>query len=202
MMSESDVPNDVFTPVERLDRAALRARKTDRAAFRDVPRHPIVLILDGVEGNYNKGAIFRLCDAFMIERLHLCHTRLECGHRRFIKAARGTFKWVPHTVGEDTVEVMQRYRERGYRLLVAEQCEGSAPIWETPFTAPLCLVLGGELSGVSGEVLALADHCVELPTMGMANSLNVSMSAGMLVLTAYQQLLHAQTFSPNQLNIT
>ena len=175
----------------RLDRAALRARKMDRLTFKNQPRTPIVLILDGVEGNYNKGAIFRLCDAFMLEHLHLCNTNLEYWHRRFTKAARGTMKWVPYTVGEDTVAVIERYRERGYQIVVAEQCEGSIPAWQVVFRDPLCIVLGGELSGVSGEVIAQADQRVELPTMGMANSLNVSMSAGMLVFAAYQQMINS-----------
>ena len=177
--------------LERLDRAALRARKLDRFTFKDQPRTPIVLILDGVEGNYNKGAVFRLCDAFMLEHLHLCNTDLEYWHRRFTKAARGTMKWVPYTVGENTMTVIERYRAEAYQIIVAEQCEGSVPVWEAVFSDPLCIVLGGELTGVSGEVIGQADLCVELPTMGMANSLNVSMSAGMLVFAAYQQLINS-----------
>ena len=178
-------------PSEKYSRSELRARKTDRHAFKNQPRTPIVLILDGVEGHYNKGAIFRLCDAFMIEHLHLCHTYLAAGHRRFIKAARGTFKWVPHSEGEETLSVIQRYKEKGYQIMVAEQCERSIEIWQATWTTPLCIVLGGELSGVSAEVLSQADQCIELPTMGMANSLNVSMSAGMLVFAAYQQYIQS-----------
>jgi tRNA G18 (ribose-2'-O)-methylase SpoU len=66
--NEESMPS---SQIERFDRAALRARKIDRSLFKSQPRTPIVIILDGVEGNYNKGAIFRLCDAFMVEHLHL-----------------------------------------------------------------------------------------------------------------------------------
>ena len=188
-MIESTQPQDPPPSLERLDTEALRARKERREGFKERPRTPIVLVLDGVQGSYNHGAIFRLCDALMIERLHLCHTELASGHRRFVKAARGTYKWVPHVTGEATVEVLAHYRAEGYHVVAVEQCEGSLPVGEAHFKRPLCLVLGGELSGVSEQALELVDLCVELPTLGMANSMNVAMSAGMVALTAYQQLL-------------
>ena len=191
----SEERDDARPPSEpapyRLDRAALRARKPDRHTFRDAPRAPVVLVLDGVQGNYNKGAIFRLCDAFLIEHLHLCHTTLEHWGRRFAKAARGTYHWVPHTVGEDTLEVVRHYQTQGYQVVVTEQCTGSVPVWEAALAAPVCIVLGSEMEGVSPAVVAVADQIVELPTMGMANSLNVSMSAAMLVMSAFRSLAGA-----------
>ncbi len=184
---DGDDPGLVSTP-SRLDTEALRARKPDRHTFRDAPRVPIAIVLDGVQGNYNKGAIFRLCDAFLIEHLHLCDTTLEHWGRRFVKAARGTYHWVPYTVGEDTVEVVRAYQTKGYQVVVTEQCTGSIPVWEAELRGPVCIVLGSEMEGVSPAVVAAADVIVELPTMGMANSLNVSMSAAMLVMSAFRSL--------------
>ena len=172
--------------VKRLNRADLRARKHERSSFHDIERTPIILVFDGVFGNYNQGAIFRLCDAFMVEKVYFCSAELMPGHRRFLKAARGTHKWVPHEAGGDTLTVVRSYAERGYQVIIAEQCEGSVSILEADICSPVCIVLGGELSGVSSEVLPLADHIVELPSLGMANSLNVAMSAGMLVMSAYE----------------
>jgi len=182
-------PDDQTKPnPERLDRGELRARKHDRATFRALPRTPIVLVLDGVFGNYNQGALFRLADAFMLEHLHFCGAPIMPGHRRFTKAARGTLPWVPYSAEEEVTEVVKRYASAGYQIVAVEQCEGSVSALDAPLRGPLCLVLGGELAGVSDEVLALADLTVELPSMGMANSLNVAMTAGMLVFSAYQAL--------------
>lgn len=163
----------------------LRARKLDRATFRALPRTPLALLADGVHGPYNQGALFRLADGFLLEHLHLCRTELQPWNRRFKKAARGTPRWVPHTVGEDTAEVVAAYRARGHRIVVAEQASGSVPPWEAALSGPQCLVVGAQLHGVSDAVLALADVVVEFPTLGMANSLNVSMCAAMLVSAAY-----------------
>ena len=172
----------------RLTREALRARKGDRAAFRERARLPISLILDDVQGTYNQGAIFRLCDAFMLEKVHLCGAALQTQHRRFLKAARGTHGWVPYTEHQDILAVLDAYRAKGYQLIAVEQCEGSVPIHELRFSSRVCLILGGELSGVSEPVLARADVIAELPSDGMANSLNVAMSAGIAVYAAYSAM--------------
>jgi 23S rRNA (guanosine2251-2'-O)-methyltransferase len=173
---------------ERLRTDALRARKGDRADFASRPRTPIAVVLDGVHGPYNQGALFRLADGFLLEHLHFCRAELILWNRRFKKAARGTIRWVPHSVHEDTVSVVEAYRSRGYQIVAAEQATRSVPIWQAELRGPLCLILGAEMDGVSDAVLALADVVVEFPTLGMANSLNVSMSAAMLVASAYGAL--------------
>ena len=173
---------------ERLPTDALRARKGDRADFVARPRTPIAVVLDGVHGPYNQGALFRLADGFLLEHLHFCGAELILWNRRFKKAARGTERWVPHSVDEDSVSVVLAYRARGYQIVAAEQATRSVPLWQATLRGPLCLVLGAEMDGVSDPVLALCDLVVEFPTLGMANSLNVSMSAAMLVSAAYGAL--------------
>lgn len=173
----------------RLSTDALRARKLTREAFRALPRTPIAMVLDGVSGPYNQGALYRLADAFLLERLHFCGAELAPWNRRFKKAGRGTPDWVPSVVGEDAVEVVEAYRARGYQIVAVEQAEGSVTPWAAPLRAPLCLVFGAELTGITEPVLARADVIVELPTLGMANSLNISMSAAMMVMTAYGRIV-------------
>jgi len=181
----NDQPPAQALPPRRISTEALRARKGDRADFAARPRTPIAMVLDGVHGPYNQGALFRLCDGLMLEWLHVCGATLTPWNRRFKKAARGTVDWVPYSVGEVSVDVVQAYRARGYQIVVAEQAIGSVPVWEARLATPMCVVLGAELDGVSEAVLALADVVVELPTLGMANSLNLSMSAAMVAISAY-----------------
>lgn len=170
---------------QRITTDMLRARKPDRADFADLPRTPIAMVLDGVHGPYNQGALFRLADSFLLERVHFCGATLTPWNRRFKTAGRGTPHWVPHFVGEDTVEVVTEYRARGYQIVVAEQATNSVPVSAVAFRAPLCIVMGAELDGVSEAALALADVVVEFPALGMANSLNISMTAAMMVSAAY-----------------
>ena len=168
----------------RLTRQDLRQRKPARNHFDSLERQRIALVLDGVVGTYNQGAIFRLCDAFLLEKVHFCGVELQLSHRRFLKAARGTHGWVPHGHAEDIELVLQGYRERGYQIVAVEQCQGSQALADVVFETSVCLVLGGELTGVSQSIIDAADVVAELPSMGMANSLNVAMSAGIAVYAA------------------
>ena len=180
------------TQNQRLSREDLRDRKGPRKQFRARSRQPITIVLDGVLGTYNQGAIFRLCDAFLIEKVHFCKTTIHSKHRRFLKSARGTQKWVPYTDGENCLELVRDYRQKGYQIVVAEQCTGSTPALTAQYNSPVCLVLGGELAGVSQDVVDAADLVVEFPCHGMANSINVSMTAAMLVYAVHHAFHSAQ----------
>ncbi|MEE2757912.1 MAG: TrmH family RNA methyltransferase [Myxococcota bacterium] len=175
-------------PSQRLTRADLRQRKQPRSRFETRERQPIAMVLDGVLGTYNQGAIFRLCDAFLIEQVHFCSTTIQVKHRRFLKSARGTQKWVPYTDGDNCLNLIRAYRQKGYQIVVAEQCTGSTPAIDAQFDSPVCLVLGGELAGVSQAVVDQADLVIEFPSDGMANSINVSMTAAMLVYAVHQAM--------------
>ena len=86
---------------QALTTADLRLAKPDRVAFLSVPRRPIRVVLDGVQQSYNIGAIFRLCDAMLVDRLIICGKSMETGMRKLIQAARGTQHWVPHDLCAD-----------------------------------------------------------------------------------------------------
>lgn len=73
-----------------LSRAELRGAKPDRAAFAALPRRPITVVLDRVRQNYNIGAIFRLCDAFLVERLVVGGIAVDLRKHNLVQAARGT----------------------------------------------------------------------------------------------------------------
>ncbi len=73
----------------------LRRAKNARDEFLTRPRRPITVVLDSVTQNYNIGAIFRLCDAFLVQQLVICGAKVELRKRRLVQAAQGTQHWVP-----------------------------------------------------------------------------------------------------------
>ena len=75
----------------------LRRGKLPRDEFLVQPRRPITVVLDGVGQNYSIGAIFRLCDAFLVQALVVCGTKFDLHKRRLVQAAQGTQHWVPWT---------------------------------------------------------------------------------------------------------
>ena len=138
-------------------------------------------MLDGVTQNYNIGAIFRLCDAFLVQQLVICGTKVELHKRRLVQAAQGTQHWVPWSERQHASQAVAEAKARGAWVVVAEQTTTSVRPEQLVPVFPVTLVLGGERSGVSPEVIEAADAAVAIPMLGMANSLNVATAAAILL---------------------
>ena len=164
-----------------LTTAELRRSKPHRRAFRARLRLPIRVVLDGVRQGYNVGALFRLCDAFLCERLVVCGRDASGGMRKLVQAAQGTHHWVPWEQRDSAVEAVLAARAEGCQIVVAEQTSGAVGLDRLLPRYPVCLVLGSERAGVSQAVLDLADAAVALPMQGMANSLNVATAAAIVL---------------------
>jgi tRNA G18 (ribose-2'-O)-methylase SpoU len=164
-----------------LGTAELRRSKPERDAFAVRQRNPITVLLDGVTGHYNIGAIFRLCDAFLVGRLIICGTVVTLRNRKLVQAAAGTQRWVPWQEESDAAAFVRSAKATGQWIAVVELTAGSVSPEELAPQFPVVLVLGSESYGVSREVLACADQAVAIPMLGMANSLNVA-TAGAIVL--------------------
>lgn len=161
---------------------ALRRSKPDRATFATQPRRPITVVLDGVTGNYNLGAFFRLCDAFLVNRLVICgDTPVQLHKRRLVQAAAGAQHWVPWQATKDAAAFVHAARMAGDWIVAADLTERSVSPAALQPRFPMVLVLGGETSGISAEVLACAHQAIAIPMLGMSNSLNVA-TAGAIIL--------------------
>lgn len=178
-----------------LTTAELRHDKPDRHAFRTRARLPIKVVLDGVRQGYNVGALFRLCDAFLCERLVVCGRDGTRGTRKLVQAAQGTQRWVPWEQAGSATEVVKTARAGGYQIVAVEQTSGAASLDQFLPRYPICLVLGSERTGVSQTVLDLADAAVVIPMQGMANSLNVATAAAIVLHTLVRRYQDAASFT-------
>ena len=142
------------------------------------------MVLDGVTLLPNIGTIFRLCDAFRVERLYVCGMQLETHKRKLTKAAAGTIRWVPWESRPGALEVVQESRASGWIISAVELAEGSVAPDAIRADAPLCLVLGAERHGVSKPVLDLVDQCIEIPTDGVGGSINLTTAAAIVLYEA------------------
>ena len=159
----------------------LRRTKPTRDEFLKQPRRPITVVLDGVTQNYNIGAIFRLCDAFLVQQLVICGTKVQLHKRKLVQAAQGTQNWVPWSQRQHAGDAVAEAKAAGTWVVVAEQTTASARPEQLVPVFPACLVLGGERNGVSPEIIEVADAAVAIPTLGMANSLNVATATAILL---------------------
>jgi len=158
--------------------------RLDRHLFPTLPRRPIRVILDGVTHLPNIGTMFRLCDAFRVERLYVCGLELQVFKRKLVRAASGTLAWVPWTSGEDALAMARASKEAGYAVTAVELTEASVPPEQLRADTPLCLVLGGERQGISPAVLELADQCIQIPTDGLGGSINLATAAAIVMYEA------------------
>ena len=172
----------------------LVARKPAPEDFRALPRAPLHVVLADVRGLANVGLIFRLCDNLRAAHLWLCGITghppfpgdprpreiAERCDREIRRTAVMTVPYVPWSYRADALEVVRARKAAGDRIVVVEQAEGALPLHEAPVEPPLTLVLGHERAGVDPRLLAAADLAIELPVYGMANSINVAMTAAIV----------------------
>ncbi|RYD58032.1 MAG: TrmH family RNA methyltransferase [Sphingobacteriales bacterium] len=146
-------------------------------------KHPIIIILDDVRSMHNVGSAFRTCDAFAATTIYLCGYTPAPPHRDIHKTALGATETVAWKHFATTMEAVDAARQQGYKIYGVEQAHDSVALqnlqWDK--TTPIALVFGNEVAGVSDEVLAIADGCIEIPQWGAKHSLNISVSLGVVL---------------------
>ena len=164
--------------------------------FHDVEKIPLVVVLDHVRSLYNVGSVFRTSDAFRVSEVILCDITATPPHSEIHKTALGAEESVAWRYFKDTMEAVHALRAEGYTLLAVEQCEGSTMLNEfqvqcSMFNVPskYAVILGNEVKGVQQSVVDACDGCLEIPQFGTKHSLNVSVTAGIVIWHFAQQLL-------------
>lgn len=164
--------------------------RIDVQEFKESPKSPLVLVLDNIRSQHNIGSIFRTADAFRLEKLVLCGITATPPNREISKTALGATESMEWTYFEDAVEAADSLKKAGYTLVALEQAEGSIPLnsFCPDKHQKIALVLGNEVMGVSEGVMELCDSCIEIPQFGTKHSLNVSITAGMVIWHYYLKI--------------
>jgi tRNA G18 (ribose-2'-O)-methylase SpoU len=164
------------TKNEELDRLSIEE-------FKQAKKAPLVLILDNLRSMHNVGAAFRTADAFAIEKICLCGITAKPPHREIHKTALGATDSVVWVHKEDTVALCKDLQQEGYKVLAVEQADESISLedFSPKSDEKYALVFGNEVFGVSDEVVAAVDQCLEIPQFGTKHSINVSVSIGVVL---------------------
>ncbi len=150
---------------------------------------PVTVVLDNIRSLNNIGSIFRTSDAFRVECIHLCGITAKPPHREIQKTALGATESVQWKYFQETEESVQELKDAGYRIWVVEQTEGSVLLNTEDINADqkTAIILGNEVQGVQQSVVNMADICLEIPQMGTKHSLNVSVSAGIVLWSLFKE---------------
>lgn len=151
--------------------------------FKQAEKLPLVVVLDEVRSLHNIGSVFRTSDAFRVARIYLCGITATPPHPEMHKTALGAEDTVDWIYKKDTLEAVEELHAEGFTVLSIEQVEGSTMLDRLQLDPQgrYALVLGNEVKGVRQDVVNACDGCVEIPQYGTKHSLNVSVTAGIVL---------------------
>ena len=151
--------------------------------YRELPDSGLVVVLDNVRSAHNVGSVFRTSDSFKIDKVFLCGICAVPPSAEIHKSALGAEDSVQWEHFDDTLDAVRRLKEDGYTVVCAEQTVGSVMLdgFVPEQGRKYAVVFGNEVSGVRQDVVDAADFCLEIPQFGTKHSLNVSVSAGVIL---------------------
>jgi tRNA G18 (ribose-2'-O)-methylase SpoU len=157
-------------------------RKT-AAQFVASNKTPLIIILDNIRSLNNIGAVFRTSDAFLIKKIYLCGITATPPHKDIQKTALGATDSVSWEYAQNTIEVLDKLKSEGVFIASIEQAENAISLSDFSLTkeTTYAVIFGNEVKGVSQEVVSKSDAVIEIPQHGTKHSLNISVSAGIVI---------------------
>ncbi|NJX16326.1 TrmH family RNA methyltransferase [Tamlana crocina] len=150
---------------------------------------PITLVCDNVTNAPNIGSLFRICDAFGVEKLILCG-EVSLG-RKMAKTSRATEKYVNFEIQKSASKVVETLKQSGHQIIALEITNSSSPIHTFNFSTkqPIALVIGDENFGVSEDILQQSDAVIHIEMFGQNSSMNVVQATNIALYELTKQLV-------------
>jgi tRNA G18 (ribose-2'-O)-methylase SpoU len=158
--------------------------------FKQSEKTPIIIILDDIRSLHNIGSVFRTSDAFLIEKIYLCGITATPPNKEIHKTALGATETVSWEYHKDILSVIQTIKEQNIKVYAVEQVENSVLLndFKIELSNKYALIFGNEVYGVNQSAIQLCDGTIEIPQLGTKHSLNVSVSAGIVIWDIFQKL--------------
>lgn len=151
--------------------------------FHQSEKLPLIIVIDNIRSLHNVGSVFRTADAFRLQGVWLCGITACPPAAEIHKTALGAEDSVSWEYFEDTLDAVERLQREGYEVLAVEQVEGSLKLntFRIDPAKRYALILGNEVKGVRQDVVDAADAALEIPQYGTKHSMNVSVTAGIVM---------------------
>ena len=161
--------------------------KTKQRTLQDLslPAHPLIVVLESVEKPGNLGAVLRSADAAGVDAVVVCDPLTDLYHPNIIRSSTGAFFSVP-CVACTSEECIAFLKEKGVQILTA-QLQDSSLYYDTDMRKATAIVMGTEATGLTNQWREAADAHIRIPMLGTCDSLNVSVSAAILMFEALRQ---------------
>lgn len=151
--------------------------------FKEAKKTPLIIILDNIRSLNNIGSVFRTADAFLIEKIYLCGITATPPHKDIQKTALGATDTVDWEYKENTLELVQELQQQHIQILSIEQAENAVMLnkFNPEPHKTYAVIFGNEVKGVQQDIVTLSDTVIEIPQYGTKHSLNISVSAGVVL---------------------
>lgn len=151
--------------------------------FKQAKKIPLIVVLDNIRSLNNIGSVFRTSDAFVVESIYLCGITATPPHVEIHKTALGAEDSVDWFYFEKTEDVVLSLKKNGVQVFAIEQVQNSLKldVLSLDKGKKYAIVLGNEVKGVQQSVVDICDGAIEIPQYGTKHSLNVSISAGIVI---------------------
>jgi tRNA (guanosine-2'-O-)-methyltransferase len=160
-----------------------------REAVRFRTRH-LAIALEDIFQSHNASAVLRTCDCFGIQNIHIIENRNK--YEVNPDVALGSSKWLDliryNGTGENTIACINSLKNQGYRIIAATPHKDSFIPETLPLRQKTALIFGTELAGLTPVAMEMADDFIRIPMVGFTESLNISVSAAILIHTLTERL--------------
>ena len=151
----------------------------------DLPENPLIMVLESVEKPGNLGAVLRSADAAGADAVLICDPLTDLYNPNLIRASIGAVFTVP-TVACSSEDAIAFLQSRGIQILTA-QLQDSSLYYDIDMRRGTALVMGTESTGLTDVWRRAASAHIRIPMLGRLDSLNVSVSAAILLFEAVRQ---------------
>lgn len=151
--------------------------------YKAASKIPVTVLLDNVRSMHNIGSVFRTADSFFMEKVVLCGICAVPPQAEIHKSALGAEFSVDWEYRKETIAAVRDLKKAGYTIVSVEQAENSVSLENLRLDVDkkYALVFGNEVMGVGQDVVDESDLVLEIPQFGTKHSLNVSVSAGVVL---------------------
>ena len=157
--------------------------------FKSAEKTPITIVLDNVRSALNVGSVFRTADAFLIENIILCGITTTPPNKEIRKVALGSTNSVNWQFEKNTIDAVIKLKENGYHIMGIEQADRSLKLNNfSLINKPIAIIMGNEVNGVAEDIIDICDEVMEVPQFGTKHSLNISVTAGIIIWELWRKL--------------
>ncbi|HEY8419719.1 MAG TPA: 23S rRNA (guanosine(2251)-2'-O)-methyltransferase RlmB [Clostridia bacterium] len=148
-------------------------------------QQPLIIMLDGVEDPHNLGSVLRVAECAGAHGVIIPRHRSASVNETVIKVSTGAAAHIKVAKVTNINDAIRELKDKNIKVLAAET--GGQNIYQADLKGPLCVVVGGEDSGVKELTKKLCDGIITLPMFGKVNSLNASVACGAVIYEVIRQ---------------